>query len=144
MPESLATSGYLIDANVLIDIITEDAVWYDWSAGAMRSAARSSAVYINPLIYAEVSTQFSSIARLDRVLPNSILRRAQLPYSAGFLAAKAFVAYRRRGGTLRSPMPDFYIGAHAVVQNLTLVTRDVRRYRNYFPTLRLIAPEGTR
>jgi predicted nucleic acid-binding protein len=144
MPEALATSGYLIDANVLIDIITEDAVWYDWSAGAMRSVARSSAVYINPLIYAEVSTQFSSIERLDRVLPISILRRAQLPYSASFLAAKAFVAYRRRGGTLRSPMPDFYIGAHAVVQNLTLVTRDVRRYRNYFPTLRLIAPEGTR
>ena len=144
MPEALATSGYLIDANVLIDIITEDAVWYGWSSDAMRSAARNSAVYINPLIYAEVSTQYSSIEKLDRVLPNSILRRAQLPYSAGFLAAKAFVAYRRGGGSLRSPMPDFYIGAHAVVQNLTLVTRDVRRYRKYFPSLRLISAEGIR
>ena len=144
MPEALATSGYLIDANVLIDIITEDAVWYGWSSDAMRSAARNSAVYINPLIYAEVSTQYSSIEKLDRVLPNSILRRAQLPYSAGFLAAKAFVAYRRRGGSLRSPMPDFYIGAHAVVQNLTLVTRHVRRYRKYFPSLRLISAEGIR
>ena len=144
MPEAPATSGYLIDANVLIDIITKDVVWYDWSTGAMKSAARISAVYINPLIYAEVSTQFSSIEKLDRVLPSSLLRRAQLPYGAGFLAAKAFVAYRRRGGSLRSPMPDFYIGAHAVVQNLTLVTRDVRRYRNYFPTLRLVAPEEAR
>jgi predicted nucleic acid-binding protein len=141
MPEARPTAGYLIDANVLLDIITKDSVWYEWSVAAMGSAARSSAVYINPLIYAEVSTQFSSIEKLDRVLPGSVLRRLQLPYGAAFLAAKAFAAYRRRGGAHRSPMPDFYIGAHAVVQNLTLVTRDVKRYQSYFPTIRLISPK---
>jgi hypothetical protein len=141
MLEPLPTAGYLIDSNVLIDIISRDPAWFEWSMAAIGSAARSSAVYINPPIYAEVSTQFSSIEKLDRVLPGSVLRRARLPYGAAFLAAKAFVAYRRGGGSLRSPMPDFYIGAHAVVQNLTLVTRDVQRYRNYFPTLRLISPK---
>ena len=141
MPEPLPSAGYLIDANVFIDIITRDPKWYEWSADAMRSSARSSAVFINPLIYAEVSTQFSDIGELDRVLSNSVVKRTSLPYSAAFLAAKAFLAYRRRGGERRSPMPDFYIGAHAVVQNLTLVTRDVQRYRRYFPTLRLVSPE---
>ena len=141
MPEASPTPGYLIDSNVLIDIITKDDEWYEWSVAALGTAARNSAVYINPLIYAEVSTQFSSIEKLDRLLSSSLLRRTALPYAAGFLAAKAFVAYRRRGGELRSPTPDFYIGAHAVVNNLTLVTRGVRRYRSTFPTLRLISPD---
>jgi predicted nucleic acid-binding protein len=134
-------SGYLIDSNVLIDIVTHDADWYEWSADVLGRALRTSAVYMNPLVYAEVSTQFSDIDELDLALPSAVIRREALPYGAAFLAAKAFVAYRRRGGDRRSPLPDFYIGAHAVVRNLTLVTRDVRRYRQSFPTLRLISPD---
>jgi predicted nucleic acid-binding protein len=140
MPEPAASAGFLLDANVLIDVITRDPRWYDWSARALTDAARQSAVWINPLIYAEVSTTFTDLADLDAVLPPTIVKRAALPYPAAFLAGKAFLAYRRNGGARRSPLPDFYIGAHAVVQGLTLVTRDARRYRSYFPTLRVVAP----
>lgn len=143
MTERTPRSGYLIDSNVIIDIVTRDATWHEWSNAALGSALRTSAVYINPLIYAEVSTQFPDIDQLDLALPSSLIRRATLPYEAAFLAAKAFVAYRRRGGDRRSPLPDFYIGAHAVVRNLTLVTRDVQRYRRCFPTLQLISPEAS-
>jgi predicted nucleic acid-binding protein len=103
---------------------------------------RNGTVSINPLIYAEVSTSFSDIRSLDAALPETLVRRIILPYGAAFLAARAFLAYRRRGGDRRSPLPDFYIGAHAVVQNLTLITRDARRYRTYFPTLSLISPDS--
>jgi predicted nucleic acid-binding protein len=137
---SVSATGFLVDSNVLIDIITRDSDWYHWSVSTLARAARTSAVSINPLIFAEVVPTFSRIDELDSLLPNSILRRAPLPYSAAFLAAKAFAKYRSKGGQKRSPLPDFYIGAHAVVHNLTLITRDDRRYRSYFPTLRLIAP----
>jgi predicted nucleic acid-binding protein len=127
---------------VLLDVITHDPEWHSWSAQALATALRHGAVNINPLIYAEVSTLFADITELDTVLAEPPLRRLPLPFSAGFLAAKAFKAYRRGGGERGAPLPDFYIGAHAVVQNLTLVTRDVRRYRTYFPTLRLVAPDA--
>ena len=96
---------------------------------------------INPLIYAEVSANYDSIEELDDALPDNLFRRASLPYPAGFLAARAFLSYRSRGGQRRSPLPDFYIGAHAAVDRLTLVTRDARRYRTYFPTVDLMAPD---
>jgi predicted nucleic acid-binding protein len=140
-PELSGGAGFLIDSNVIIDIITRDPIWYVWSVFALGTAARSSAIYINPLIYAEISTQFDDLADLDATLTTGIVRRASLPYSAAFLAAKAFEAYRRNGGDRRSPLPDFYIGAHAVVQGMTLVTRDVARYKTYFPTLKLMSPE---
>jgi predicted nucleic acid-binding protein len=133
-------SGYLVDSNVLLDVATEDPKWSDWSETALAEAVRSGPVFINPLIYAEVSSYYDRIEELDAVLPEGLFRRVPLPYSAGFLAAKAFLSYRSRGGDRRSPLPDFYIGAHAAVARLTLVTRDARRYRTYFPTVRLVVP----
>jgi predicted nucleic acid-binding protein len=133
-------SGVLVDSNVLLDVLTEDAQWLDWSATALSLAAERAVLIINPLIYAEVSVRFERIEDLDAALPPSLFRRDGLPWEAGFLAAKCFRAYRREGGARRSPLPDFYIGAHAAIRGLTLLTRDATRYRTYFPTLELIAP----
>ena len=96
---------------------------------------------ISPLIYAEVSANYETIEELDHALPEHLFRRTPLPYPAGFVAARAFLSYRSRGGARRSPLPDFYIGAHAAVDRLTLLTRDARRYRTYFPTVAIIAPD---
>lgn len=131
----------LVDANVLIDIITGDDKWSEWSEQAVRRAADEGRVVINPIVYAEVSTDFDSIESLDAALPSTIYQREPLPYEAGFLAGKAYVAYRREGGARRSPLPDFYIGAHAVMRSYRLLTRDVSPYRTYFPTVPLIAPD---
>lgn len=135
--------GYLIDSNVLLDVATEDPHWYQWSSTALATAARSASLFINPLIYAEVSMNYDTIEELDEALPERLFRRVPLPYPAGFVAGRAFLTYRSRGGERRSPLPDFYIGAHAAVDRLTLVTRDARRYRTYFPTVALIAAEVT-
>lgn len=132
--------GYLIGSNVLLDVATEDPQWYAWSATALASAARTAPALINPLIYAEVSANYDTIEELDDALPKRLFRRTPLPYAAGFVAARAFLSYRSRGGARRSPLPDFYIGAHAAVDRLTLVTRDARRYRTYFPNVAMIAP----
>lgn len=132
--------SFLIDANVLLDVFTRDSEWLDWSREALADAARAGVIGINPVIYAEVSVGFEDLRVLDERLPPSVIRRMPLPYPAGFLAAKAHQAYRRRGGTRVSTLPDFYIGAHALVAGLTLVTRDPRRYRTAFPTLKLVAP----
>jgi predicted nucleic acid-binding protein len=136
-----APLGFLIDTNVLLDVATGDPVWAEWSSGALAHSIRTGPVYINPLIYAEASVGFASLDEIDERMPAHILRRAPLPYTAGFLAAKAHQAYRRRGGARIATLPDFYIGAHAVVENLTLVTRDTRRYRTAFPTLRMFSPD---
>lgn len=140
IPTTPEPGGHLVDSNVLLDIATADSEWFGWSSSALAAAGRRSPLYINPLIYSEVSTRFGDIDELDRLLPTRVLRRAPLPYAAGFLAGKAFESYRRRGGQRRSPLPDFYIGAHAVVSGLTLLTRDARRYSTYFPTIRLLTP----
>lgn len=131
--------GTLVDANVLIDIFSQDETWLDWSAAMLEDAAGSGRLYINPIVYAEVSLLFDRIEDLDDALPPA-LSRAELPWEAGFLAAKVYERYRRQGGTRRSPLPDFYIGAHAAVRELDLLTRDPARYRHYFPTVRVIAP----
>ena len=130
----------LVDANVLLDVLTEDAEWLDWSASMLEQSAHQGALVINPIIYAEVSLGFDRIEDLDEALPARHYRRAELPWAAGFLAARAFERYRRTGGTRRAPLPDFYIGAHAAIAGLTLLTRDAKRYRTYFPTVRLLAP----
>ena len=128
----------LVDANVILDVITQDPKWHGWSAGALCDAAEQSVLAINPIIFAEVSLKFDRIEDADNVLVD--FERCALTYEAGFLAGKAFLAYRRRGGTKRSPMPDFYVGAHALVERMRLLTRDASRYRTYFPALEIVAP----
>jgi predicted nucleic acid-binding protein len=130
----------LVDSNIILDLASEDDEWLDWSASALERAAASSRLVINPIIYAEVSTRFDRIEDVDGLTPVAYFERRPLPWDAGFLAAKCFMAYRKRGGARRSPLPDFYIGAHAAVEGLTLLTRDPKRYRYYFPKLRMIAP----
>jgi predicted nucleic acid-binding protein len=133
-------SGTLVDSNVLIDVLAEDSEWFDWSAAMLADVASAGTAFINPIIYAEVAAGFERIEDLDDAMPASFYCRIPLPWEAAFLAGQCFVEYRRRGGVRRSPMPDFYIGAHAAVADLSLLTRDPKRYRAYFPTLRLIAP----
>lgn len=133
--------GTLVDSNVLLDILTEDPSWSEWSTMALVRAAEDGPLYINPIVYAEVSVRFTRVEDLDDALPATDYRRVGLPWAAAFLAAKAFVAYRRRGGERASTLPDFFIGAHAAVAGLELLTRDATRYRTYFPTVRLRAPE---
>jgi predicted nucleic acid-binding protein len=132
--------GTLVDSNVILDLLTEDEKWLDWSEQALSEAAEAGPLVINPVIYAEISVRFRSVEDLDEAIPSNDYLRAALPWSAAFLAGKAFVDYRRRGGTRTSTLPDFFIGAHAAAGDLTLLTRDVARYRTYFPTVRLIAP----
>jgi predicted nucleic acid-binding protein len=133
-------SGFLIDANVLLDIATADTTWMPWSQGQLAAAAARGAVFINAIIYAELAPAFASAADLDRWLDPGVFRRAALPYEAGWLAAQAFLKYRKAGGARSAPLPDFYIGAHAEVEKLTLITRDATRYRTYFPAVALVAP----
>ena len=130
----------LVDSNVIIDVLGDHPVWTPWSINALAEAADRDDVAINPIIYAEVSVTFSSEAALEARLEPARLRRLPLPYASAFVAGKAFLEYRRRGGERRSPLPDFYIGAHAAVSGLALLTRDPRRYRGYFPSLVVIAP----
>ena len=130
----------LVDSNVILDVLTEDSDWFDWSAAMLAREAETSRLVINPLIYAEVSPRFETIEELEDSVPASYYVREPLPWEAAFLAAQAFRKYRRRGGAHRHPLPDFYIGAHAAIAGYTLLTRDARRYRTYFPKLRVIAP----
>jgi predicted nucleic acid-binding protein len=132
-------SEVLIDSNVLLDLITEDADWFAWSSAALSAAAEAARLVINPIVYAEISIGFRRIEELEAALPAEI-HRAPLPFEAAFLAGKAFLIYRRSGGTRRSPLPDFFIGAHAAVSGMRLLTRDPKRFRTYFPRLALISP----
>lgn len=131
----------LIDTNVILDIVTEDETWANWSEEQLARAADLGDIIINPIIYAEVSVGFERIEELDTALPVTAFRREALPYAAGFLAGKAFLTYRSRGGTKATTLPDFYIGAHAAVSGHRLLTRDRARYATYFPKLDLITPE---
>jgi predicted nucleic acid-binding protein len=130
----------LVDSNVLLDILTEDPEWLDWSAAALAGQADAGPLIINPLVYAEVAARFDRIEDLEAALPVEYYERQALPWEAAFLAGRTFIRYRRRGGQRRSPLPDFYIGAHALIGRMILLTRDARRYRTYFPALRIVAP----
>ena len=136
----MSDAPVLVDANVLVDIFRRDETWYSWSASAFSAAADEAEIAINPIVYAEVSIPFPTIEELEEALAPRSLLRLPLPWSAAYLAGKVFLAYRRAGGERRSPLPDFYIGAHAAVAGMRLLTRDVARYRTYFPKLELIAP----
>lgn len=129
-----------MDSNVILDVATSDASWTARSAAALEHAADHGALVVNPIIYAEVSIGYSTIEDLQAALPADVFVREDLPWAAAFLAGKAYRGYRRRGGTRRSPLPDFYVGAHAAVAGYKLLTRDARRYRTSFPTVELITP----
>jgi predicted nucleic acid-binding protein len=133
-------SAVLVDSNVILDLLTDDPLWFDRSAAALSAAAESSSLVINPIIFAEVSIGFTTVEAIEAALPLPMFRREPLPWAAAFLAGKAFLAYRRRGGVRRSPLPDFFIGAHAAVAGYQLLTRDTDRYQSYFPSLALIVP----
>lgn len=133
-------SRILVDANVLLDVLTDDPHWCAWSAEQLDDLAAQGELCINPIIYAEVSVGFERIEELDDALPSDAFTRLPLPWDAGFLAGKAFLAYRRAKGTRTSPLPDFYIGAHAAIEGMTLLTRDAKRYRSYYPKLELVCP----
>jgi predicted nucleic acid-binding protein len=128
-------TAVLVDSNVLLDLMTEDTRWLAWSAEAVEQAADRFRLVINPIIYAEVSIRSSRIEDLEAALPKAMLDREALPYEAAFLAGKCFLVYRQRGGAKQSPLPDFFIGAHAAVAGYRLLTRDAARYRSYFPRL---------
>ena len=135
-----ACRGVLVDSNVLLDVATNDPNWGEWSARALAEVAEHASLMIDPIIYAEVSTAYSTIEALDAAIPAALYRREALPWEAGFLAGKCFVRYRRRGGPRQSPLPDFYIGAHAAIGRLALLTRHATWYRSYFPGVEIIAP----
>jgi hypothetical protein len=133
-------SSTLIDSNVLIDLFDEDSEWRGWSDAMIHAARKRGDVVVNPLIFAEVSAGYDAFEDVDALLAAPFFRREPLPWDAAFLAGRAFWLYRQRGGTRTSPLPDFYIGAHAAVAGHTLLTRDPRRYRHYFPKLRIVSP----
>ncbi len=134
---------FLVDANVLLDVFTDDPQWRPWSEGAVRDALVAGPIGINPIIYAEISLAFDVAETLDRQLDELMLGRLQLPYEAAFGAARAHRRYRRAGGARSVPLPDFYIGAHAETEGLTLITRDAGRFQTYFPAVTLVSPEAS-
>ncbi|MDF1554873.1 MAG: type II toxin-antitoxin system VapC family toxin [Deferrisomatales bacterium] len=134
----------LVDSNVILDVCTKDPTWLDWSSASIAECAEQGALVVNPIIYAEVSVGFQKIEELEDALRADLFRRDPLPWEAAFLAGKAFFRYRKNAGVRLTPLPDFYIGAHAAVRGMTLLTRDASRYKTYFPKLALIAPPQVR
>ena len=131
----------LVDTNVLVDVLENDPDWADWSIAQLQAQSKVHRLTINPIIYSELSLTFSTVEALDQVLDGMDLRMLEIPKPALFLAGKAFVQYRRSGGTKKNVLGDFFIGAHAAVSGMLVLTRDTRRYKNYFPSVRLVAPE---
>lgn len=131
---------FLADSNIALDLATTDPVWLAWSQDQLRLATAAGEVLINPIIYAELAPAFRTEAELEAWFERTDFRKVALPYAAAWPAARAFARYKKAGGTRISLLPDFYIGAHAEVEGLTLITRDAARYRTYFPGVTLIAP----
>ena len=130
----------LVDTNVLVDVLQDEPQWAEWSIGQLRAQAQLHELVINPVVYAELSLSFASLESLDRVVATLALTLRELPRAALFLAGKAYLQYRRRGGSKGQVLPDFFIGAHAAVEGWPLLTRDARRFRTYFPSLEVVAP----
>ncbi len=131
----------LVDTNVLVDVLENDPIWADWSIAQLQAQSKVHRLIINPIIYSELSLTFSTFEALNRVLDAMELRMLEIPKPGLFLAGKAFVQYRRNGGVKNNVLGDFFIGAHAAVSGLPLLTRDTRRYKNYFPSVQLVAPD---
>jgi len=130
----------LVDSNVLLDIFTEDSVWFEWSSSTLQDLCEFHRLAINAIIYAEVSIRFLEIEELDKALPTTYFERLPLTEETAFLAGKCFLKYRQQGGQKVFTLPDFFIGAHAAVLKIPLMTRDIKRYKTYFPTVELICP----
>lgn len=130
----------MVDTCVLLDVVTEDPKWSRWSAGMLQQVADAGLLVINPVIYSELSVGFERIEDIEHLFGPEIFEYRAIPREAAFLAGRCFLEYRRRGGTKAIPLPDFFIGAHASVESLPLVTRDESRFRTYFPQLKLICP----
>ena len=131
----------LVDTNVLLDLVTDDQRWADWSIAQLEAASLEGPLVINDVVYAELAVRYDSIEDLDAFLDEAGLEMLPMPRAALFLAGKVFTKYRRAGGSRTGVLPDFFIGSHAAVSQLPVLTRDVGRYRTYFPSLRLIAPD---
>jgi len=132
----------LVDTNVLVDVLTDDPQWSQWSSDAFCACMDHARMVIDTAVYAELAVRYPSVDALEQMISAAGLEREQIPWSAAFLAGKAFEAYRRAGGTRRSPLPDCYIGAHAAATGMRLLTRDGARFRTYFPSVELIAPDS--
>lgn len=132
--------GVIVDSNIILDVFLNDLKWADWSESKLEEYSYSSSLYINSIIYSEISIGFKLIEELEAAVHKAGLQLLEIPKEALFLAGKAFLKYRRKKGAKRTPLPDFFIGAQAAVLDLALLTRDVSRYQSYFPTVELIAP----
>jgi len=133
--------GLLVDSNVILDIFLDDPNWADWSESVLANYSLYETLYINSIVYTEVSIGFGKIEELESAIHKGGFQMLEIPKEALFLAGKVYLKYRKNKGIKRSPLPDFYIGAHAAVLGLDLITRDVNRYKTYFPTVKLICPE---
>ncbi len=132
--------GVLVDSNVILDVFLNDLKWADWSESKLAEYSEHTSLYINSIIYSEISIGFKLIEDLESAISKADFQLWEIPKEALFLAGKAYLKYKKRKGTKRTPLPDFFIGAQAAVQNLDLITRDVSKYQSYFPTLKLISP----
>ncbi len=133
-------ASYLVDSSALLDILTADPVWAEWSIRELEKAWADGTVFIDPIVYSEISIRFSRIEDLEAAIAESGLAWSEIPREALFLAGKAFLSYRKAGGTKTQPLPDFFIGAHAAVSDMVLITRDPEKVRSYFPRLRITSP----
>jgi hypothetical protein len=133
--------GILVDSNIILDIFLDDPDWAEWSEAALSEYSIHTPLYINPIIYTEISIGFKKIEELETALLKGGLQMLEIPKEALFLAGKAFLKYKRSKGAKNSPLPDFFIGAQAAVLDLELITRDTKRYQTYFPTVKIISPE---
>jgi predicted nucleic acid-binding protein len=131
----------LVDSNVILDILTVDKVWYEWSSNKLMEYSENNKLIINQIIYAEISMKFSKIEELDEVVAEANIKCENLPWEAGFLAGKCFIQYKKRGGSKNSVLPDFYIGAHAAITKRAILTRYQGRYGTYFSNLSIISPQ---
>ena len=130
----------LVDSNIILDLITQDPIWYSWSAQQLKILGDDKVLIINSIIYTEISISFKTIEELESILHLNLFKREDIPYEACFLAGKIFLNYKKNSGQKSSTLPDFFIGAHAAIKNYKLLTRDTKHYKTYFPTVELICP----
>ena len=134
-------ASVLVDSNVILDVVEDDPQWCEWSLDVLDQYSETHQLIINPVIYAEVSISFERIEEFEEVLSSGGLKMAPIPKEALFLAGKVFIRYRRKQGVKTTPLPDFFIGAHAAVADVALLTRDKKRFKHYFPSVKLVSPK---